>query len=178
MEISLIGYFASALIFISSAQAYTVKDLLKGTPVQVPAAGKKTTVLVFLSAKCPCSASHEETLKKLHAEYNQSGFEFIGVHSNQDESEALTSAHFQSANFPFPIIEDAGAKLADEYKAVKTPHVFLIQDEKIVFQGGVDDSAESANAHKNYLADALRELKSGQPVTVAKVRTLGCAIKR
>ncbi len=178
MEISLLGYLVGSLAFLATAQAHTGKDVVSHADVQFPLAGKKATVLVFLSAKCPCSASHEVTLKKLHQEYGSFGFEFIGIHSNQDENEVLTQAHFQSAKLPFPVIQDEGAKLANDYKALKTPHVFVIQDEKIVFQGGVDDSADSTNAQKNYLSEALRELKAGKPITVTKVRTLGCAIKR
>lgn len=167
-----------SLIYLSPAQAYVGKNLKDQSQVSFPSAGKKGTVVVFLSARCPCSESHEVSLKRLYEQYAPLGFEFVAVHSNQDESEAFTQAHFNAALLPFPVIQDQGAELASQFKAIKTPHVFLLQNNQIIFQGGVDDSAQSAKSHKHYLADALQETFLGKPVTLAQVRTLGCAIKR
>jgi len=48
----------------------------------------------------------------------------------------------------------------------------------VVYEGGVDDSADAAEAEKHFLADALAEIKNNKPVTMAKTRSLGCVIKR
>jgi hypothetical protein len=71
-------------------------DVLSGKDMQIKtSAANKGTVLVFLSAKCPCSASHEEMLNDLAAKYQD--FVFIGIHSNSDEDAAMTKQHFTSA---------------------------------------------------------------------------------
>lgn len=138
----------------------------------------KASVLVFLSAKCPCSHSHEPTLKTLSEEYSKAGIEFVGVHSNQDESAEMSKTHFNSVKLPFKVIEDPGAKIADQYKALKTPHAYIIQNGKVVYDGGVDDSADSSHAKTHYLKNALEEIKNNKPITVARARSLGCVIKR
>ena len=178
MENKLLGYFLSSVLFSASAHAYSGKDVMSGAAVSFPSASAKATVLVFLSAKCPCSNSHEAKLKALYGEFSKQGFEFVAVHSNQDENEVLTLAHFKTAQLPFPVIADDHAALANEFKALKTPHVFLLKDGKVLFQGGVDDSNDASLAQKNYLAQALSEAASGKPITQPLVRTLGCAIKR
>ena len=162
----------------NDAKAYVGQDLLSGREIQFPGTKSKATVVVFLSAKCPCSASHEKSLKALYETYSKEGFQFVGVHSNQDEPEVMGLAHFRESKLPFPVLKDPGAKLADEFKALKTPHVFVLKDQEILFQGGVDDSAEAANAKKNFLADALLSLKLGKKIETTRARALGCAIKR
>jgi thiol-disulfide isomerase/thioredoxin len=160
------------------ALLFTGSDLYQNKNLVFPKKESKATVVVFLSAKCPCSASHEKTLEELSQKYSKEGFEFVAVHSNQNESIESAKEHFKSAGINFPIVEDRGAKIANELKALKTPHAYIIQKEKIVYEGGVDDSADAAEAKIPYLANALEELKMNKPITVAKARALGCQIKR
>ncbi len=160
------------------ALLFTGSDLYQNKKITFPKKEAKATVVVFLSAKCPCSASHEKVIQDLSQKYSPHGFEFIAVHSNQNESMEMARDHFQSAGLTFPILEDRGAKIADELKALKTPHAFILQKDKVVYEGGVDDSADSAEAKTPYLANALAELKENKPITVAKARALGCQIKR
>src|SRR5690242_3859591 len=59
---------------------------LKGTSHSIKLSqAKLATVVVFLSAKCPCSADHEPILDSLAQEFKGAGFQFVGIHSNADE---------------------------------------------------------------------------------------------
>ena len=176
------------------ALMFTASDLYQSKNITFPNPKAKASVLVFLSAKCPCSASHEPILKDLASKYAKDGIEFIAVHANQNEALEVTRSHFVRADvgagssaatvasvpasLGFPMVEDRGAKIANELKALKTPHAYIIQKGKVVYEGGVDDSADAAEAEKHYLADALVEIKNNKPVTMAKTRSLGCVIKR
>jgi hypothetical protein len=134
-------------------------------------------VAVFLSSRCPCSAGHEEALKRLVSEHPEA--RFVGINSNADEPEEWAHEHFAQSAFPFPVVRDNGAVLADLWGALKTPHVFVFGAEgRILFQGGVDDSKQSATARKPYLAAALDAIKAGKTPDPSAVRTLGCVIKR
>lgn len=165
------------LLLLSTAWAdVTGTDLLTGQKTDVPP-GSKGTVIVFLSAKCPCSNSHIDILKNLSKSYPD--FAFVGVNANADESEAMAKTYFKNAALPFPVLRDSGFKLADQFKALKTPHVFLLSpDGKIVYKGGVTNSAHGPKADENYLKDALNDVHNGRPVKVANSRTLGCIISR
>lgn len=139
----------------------------------------KGTVIVFLSAKCPCSASHEQKLRELYAQFSSQGFRFVGIHSNADEPWNLSSRHFSESKLPFPVIEDAGSTLANQMGALKTPHVFVVSPQAaVLFQGGVDDSHIAQVAKKQYLQEALVALSAGQTPPRNAVRALGCVIKR
>ncbi len=138
---------------------------------------QKGLVVVFLSAKCPCSHSHVAELKSLHEKYKS--FEFVGIHSNTDEAEEFTKDYFQKAQLPFTVIQDPNAKLADQLKAYKTPHVFVFNKQgEIAYQGGVSDSNKFDHSEKKFLREALEDLDSGHAVRTASSRSLGCAISR
>ncbi len=162
------------------APEYLGKDLLSGKDTRLTlAAASKGSVVVFLSAKCPCSASHEVALKNLYREFQVQGFTFTGVHSNADEDEALTVTHFKEAGLPFPILQDADQKLANAFGAFKTPHVFVVSPAgAILYQGGVDETHIAALAKKPYLKNALVAVAQGHEPDPKEVRVLGCAIKR
>ena len=139
----------------------------------------KATVVVFLSAKCPCSQSHEPKLRDLAREFGPKGFRFVGIHSNADEPSALSGTHFEAAKLGFPVHEDSNAKWADALGALKTPHAYIIDREgRTLFQGGVDDSSLAAESHKQFLRDALEDVAAGREPRVALARALGCMIKR
>lgn len=153
-------------------------DLLKETMVQLdPKAEPKPAVVVFLSAVCPCSASHEPTLTHLSKEFP--AFRFVGIHSNVDESVAMARQHFVKAALPFPIIQDNHARIASELGAFKTPHAFIFsRSGEILYTGGVDNSHFAERASKHYLKEALVAIASGREPAEKENRTLGCIIKR
>lgn len=170
----------SLILFASPALAaptsFSGKNAASGKETKI-AAGPKGTVLVFLSAKCPCSNSHVGILKDLAARYKD--FAFVGMHSNADEDRATTEAYFGKNDPGFPVLQDDGTKNADEFKALKTPHAFIIgADGSILYKGGVTNSHVGPSADKHYLADALADLAAGRAVKTPEGRALGCAISR
>lgn len=155
-------------------------DLVSGKKEKIEfSKGEKGTVVVFLSAKCPCSKSHEAPLKELQTEYSKAGFQFVAINSNANEGEAESKKHFQAAGLGMSVLRDAKAEIADRFGALKTPHVFVVSaDSKLIYQGGIDDSSDASEAKKHYLKDVLISLKSGQEPKLKEARALGCQIRR
>lgn len=153
------------------------QDLLKQKTIVVSSENKKGLVVVFLSAKCPCSNSHVFEVQKLSQEY--ADFQFVAVHSNMDEDLKISLPYFEKAGLSFPVLEDQNTKLADELKALKTPHafVYLANGEK-VYEGGVSNSKDCERSDRLYLREALQDLEAGREVRTPEGRTLGCVITR
>lgn len=140
---------------------------------------RRFTVIAFLSARCPCSASHEVALARLAGEFSPKGVRFIGVHSNADEPPEMTTRHFEQARLPFSVLQDSGSQLANTLGALKTPHVYLLnQSGEALYQGGVDDSSQHENSKRPFLREALAAVIAGQAPPVKVSRVLGCVIKR
>lgn len=170
--------FAGARAFACSATSFAGKDYGTGDTVTIdPKKNAKGTVVLFISAKCPCSRSHEPGMSALAKDFPE--FAFVGVHSNGDEPEDLSGFYFKEAKLGFPVIRDFNAKIADDFKALKTPHAFVIGPKgECLYNGGVDDSKDAAKATQNYLRLALTDIKAGREPKEKMTRTLGCVIKR
>lgn len=167
-------YFAVALP--SQLQAVNLIDSKK-ININFRDNSKKGTVVIFMSAKCPCSDSHVPVVKKLSANFKN--FEFVIIHSNADETKKDAYNYFKKAALNLNVIEDLHSKIADDFKAFKTPHAFVVNPRgQIVYQGGVTNSSHAASADKHFLEDALKDLNANKSVQLAEGRTLGCVIMR
>ncbi len=142
---------------------------------------EKALVLIFLSARCPCSASHEKKLSEMAKKWGKLGFKFFGIHSNRDETLEETKKHFsQSPLFlALEVLQDHEALLAKKLGALKTPHAFVLSPQgEVLFSGGIDDSADAAEAKNEYLVRALEAISQNKKPADTQVRALGCLIKR
>ncbi len=174
----LIGFILSISV-LAAPQTKSIegRNLLTDAKVRVEASEMGGLVVVFLSAQCPCSNSHNIELRDLAQTYKE--FNFVAVHSNVDESKDLSKPYFEKAALPFPVIEDEKAKLADQLRALKTPHAYIFASSgDMVYQGGVSNSKDCAKADRKFLREALEDLHAGKAVRTPQARTLGCAISR
>lgn len=138
---------------------------------------KKGTVIIFMSAKCPCSDSHLPLIKNMATRYKD--FKFAVVHSNLDETKAESQKYFKKAGLMFDVIQDVKTQIADQFQAYKTPHAFILNPNgEIIYQGGVTNSSHASAADEFFLEKALSEINSGKTVSTPEGRTLGCVILR
>ena len=167
--------FASAAVTIED---FTATDVVSEQEHSFTFPSKeKNTVLVFVSAECPCSASHEALLKDLKKDFKD--FAFVGVHANANESAQTTKEHFKVTQFPFPVIQDKKSFLANKLGALKTPHAFVLNAQgAVIYAGGVTDSHVGPSAKKHYLREVLEDLQAGKNPRHKEGRALGCYIQR
>lgn len=153
------------------------RDLVTGKNIDVVNLSGKPVALVFLSSFCPCSDSHRPELAKLQKDFPNALI--IGVNANADEDLVDAKKYFEKSELPFPVIRDPGSKLANEYKALRTPHAFLFSPQgDLIFQGGVSSTSHFEDSAQKYLREALEDVTAGVPVRTAKARPLGCLIER
>lgn len=154
-------------------------DLKTGLNLNVPTkfTDKKALVLVFMSAKCPCSHSHIDEIAALRNRHKD--FQFYIVHSNVNEDLESTKRYFSSLDIPITVIQDTEAKIADLFSAYKTPHAFIInQKGEIIYKGGVTNSNTAQKADKHYLDQALLDLENKNSIATPETKALGCFISR
>lgn len=149
--------------------------LLSGQPVRSLNLEGASTVIFFLSTSCPCTKKYIPYLQELSKKYTN--FKFIGVHSNSGQT--LDEAKEEFTNLNFPIAHDKDLKIADHFRATKTPHVFVLSAKnKVLFHGGITDSTDPARAKHFYLKNALEDISKGRDVSLSFAKALGCYIVR
>ena len=77
---------------------------------------------------------------------------------------------------------DAIWDIGRAYGAQVTPHMYVIKgDGTLVYMGGIDDKPstkiEDIPGAKNFVDEALAEVKAGKPVSVTTARPYGCTVK-
>lgn len=136
----------------------------------------KANILIFLSCKCPCSDSHIDTIKSLSKKFIN--YKFIGVHSNYNESKEDALQYFTKKDLGFPVIHDKDSRLAKKFGALKTPHVYILNNNgEVIYAGGVTDRSNAKNSKKQYLEMALNDIKNSKTPRTPKTKTLGCYLK-
>lgn len=140
---------------------------------------QKATVVLFLSARCPCSGGYDERNKALADAYQSKGVRFVAINSSADETDAEIAAHAKAHGFPFPVLRDTDHKIADMLNAQVTPEAFVMDAQGILrYHGRIDDSRDEKAILSHDLRNALDFLLSGQPPKVRSTTPFGCSISR
>ena len=142
-------------------------------------AGKNGSVLIFIAVQCPVSNAYNERMEKLAQDYKAKGINVIGINSNVAESAEAVKEHAAEKNLTFPILKDAGNKVADRLGATVTPQAYFIDaSNKLMYLGRIDNSKNAEGVTSSELRDALDAALAGKPITKATANAFGCTIKR
>ncbi|HAF15627.1 MAG TPA: hypothetical protein DCK93_12135 [Blastocatellia bacterium] len=141
--------------------------------------GKNGTVLIFIAVQCPVSNAYNERMEKLAQDYKARGITVIGINANSTESASDVKNHAAEKHLTFPILKDAGNKIADALGATRTPEAyFLDANNKLLYHGRIDNSKDMSQVRSSELRDALDTTLSGKPVAKTTANAFGCSIKR
>ncbi|MGI8654074.1 MAG: redoxin domain-containing protein [Pyrinomonadaceae bacterium] len=141
--------------------------------------GANGTVLIFVSTQCPVSNAYNERMEKLAADYKARGINVVGINSNIAETPDDIKRHAAEKNLTFPILKDAGNKVADMLGANVTPETFFLDaGNKLVYHGRIDNSRNAGSITASDLREALNAKLAGKPVARTEAKAFGCSIKR
>jgi len=140
----------------------------------------KAVVVMFIATKCPYSNAYNDRMRDLAAAYGKQGILFAGINSNKTEPAEEVIAHAKQHGFAFPIMKDAGNKVADLYDARHTPEIFVVDPEgKLRYHGRIDENYENpSKVASPDLKNALDAMLAGRQIAKAETKAFGCSIKR
>ncbi|MBL6831180.1 MAG: redoxin domain-containing protein [Pirellulales bacterium] len=139
-------------------------------------------VICFLGTECPLAKLYGPRLDRLATEMADAGVAFIGINSNPQDSLADIATYVEQHHVRFPVLKDVNQAVAVALGATRTPEVVVIDDTGAVcYRGRIDDQYDPGVARPeptaHYLADALVELTTGKPVTLAITEPTGCLMQ-
>jgi len=148
------------------------------------AKGKNGLLVIFSCNACPWVIAWEDRYVELADMYKDKGVGIVAINSNETQFENVDSmeemqAHAKEQGYNFYYTMDNGSKLASEFGATRTPHIYLFdKKDKLVYRGAIDDNARKPDKVENtYLADAIDNMLAGSAIDPAATKALGCAIK-
>ncbi|HEX3109923.1 MAG TPA: thioredoxin family protein [Thermoanaerobaculia bacterium] len=167
----------------AKAPAFELVNAVDGRPVAFAPGDGRLSVIVFTCNQCPYAKAFEPRLIALGNEYAKKGVVFYAIDSNDDaaypvETMGEMKSRAMSQHYPYPYLKDGESKVAREYGARVTPHIFVVDGKGVVrYRGYVDDSTRAAERQHTGLTDALNELIAGKDVKVSATKAFGCTIK-
>lgn len=144
----------------------------------------KGFVVVFTCNHCPFAKKYEDRINDLAKKYKSKGYILLAINPNDpsvqpDDSYELMQKRAKEKGFAFPYLFDEGQKIFPQYGATKTPHVFLLDKNRVVkYIGAIDDNVDSAaEVKEKYLENAIAALESGKTPSPEVTKAIGCSIK-
>lgn len=141
----------------------------------------KVEILVLISPDCPMSRNYTLTLNQLQEQYaDQVRITGLIVGSTYSDDTVLQFA--RSYKIGYPLLTDKKREVALKLKGEVTPEVYVFsQDGQCVYRGAIDNWLTKLGKKKQkpdqfYLADAVRQVINGEPVTTAYVKAQGCVL--
>jgi peroxiredoxin len=146
-------------------------------------AGSKAVVLNFTCNHCPYAQAYEDRFMELVRLFTPRGVAFAAINPNSalshpDDSFPKMKERAALRGFNFPYLRDETQHTARAYGAVCTPHLFIVVNGHIAYEGRIDDSwkdPQAARAHD--LRDALEAVLAGHPIPNPTTNPMGCSIK-
>ncbi len=144
----------------------------------------KGFIIVFTCNHCPFAKKYEVRINDLAKNYKSKGYILLAINPNDPVLEPtdnyeMMQQRAKEKGFVFPYMLDEGQKIYPQYGATKTPHVFLLDKNRVVkYIGAIDDNVDSAADVKDkYLENAIAALESGKTPSPEVTKAIGCSIK-
>lgn len=172
LAFSLDGRVADFRLPDTKGASHSLADALKDSRV---------VAIAFLGTECPLSQKYEPRLAELAREWAPKGVGFFGINANAQDTLEEIARDAKLHDLPFPVLKDAGAKIAEALSATRTPEVFVIdRDRMIRYQGRIDDrfaiDAARPQASESPFSNAIAAVLAGEPVPIARTPVSGCLI--
>ena len=145
----------------------------------------KGYIVVFTCNECPFAKMYEDRLIELHNKYAPQGYPVVAINpnvspGNEMESLEAMQKRAEEKDFPYMYLADEGQEIFPQYGALRTPHVFLLDNErKVQYIGTIDDNARSAESvNTKYVEDAIKALEDGAKPEPNFTKAIGCPVKK
>lgn len=158
----------------TDGKTYSLKDF----------SDSKYLVIFFTCNHCPYVINSDEVTRKTVQKFQSQDVTFVGINSNSKNTYPEDSfdnmiVRMKEHNFPWLYLYDETQEVALKYGALRTPHFYVFdENRKLVYTGrGVDSPRDASKIKVNDLENAIRELISGNKISVQVTNPIGCNVK-
>ena len=157
-----------------STLGYCQTNIATGQPVNLQDyKGAKAVVVIFTSNVCAYDGYYTDRIKSLIEAYSSSvQFVLVNSYLEPEETEDKMKAKYDLWAFNVPYVADKDQVWMKRFGARKTPEVFVVKSEAVIYSGAIDDNPQLPGGVKeNYLKKVL------DGTTIANTRAVGCSIR-
>jgi peroxiredoxin len=138
----------------------------------------KIVIVNFWSCECPQSERTDRAIMAMFVQWRDD-VKMLSVASNKNETVEALKAAAETRHLPVLLL-DKNCRVADQFEAQTTPHVFVIDREGILrYRGAVDNiTFRQRLPTRFFLDEAVESLLAGRLPTLTESPAYGCAIVR
>lgn len=142
---------------------------------------KKAFVIVAASVSCPLNNRYWPKLKKLAAELEPKGVQFLALNVEPGDTIKAIAEQALQYDVPFPFVQDIDGASVAALGLSSTAQVAVLDAKKrLRYRGRIDNQyrfgGSKPKADRQELREALTALLAGQAIAVAETPVDGCAI--
>jgi AhpC/TSA family len=150
----------------------------------------KFVVLEWHNNGCPYTRKHYESgnMQRIQRAWTGKGVVWFTIISSAPGQQGYVTAQQENDYLrqmkasPSAALLDPQGTVGRLYSAKTTPHMFIINPERVlVYDGAIDDKATTDQADiptaKNYVSQALEEAMANKQVSIPTSRPYGCSVK-
>lgn len=144
----------------------------------------KILVVVFSCNHCPYVIGSEDRMNRFYADYSPRGVAMVAINSNETKDHPTDSFEHmvqraREKGFKFPYLRDETQEVARAYGALRTPHFYVFDEQRVLrYTGRMDDNPRNPGMEKTHeLRDAVDALLAGRKPPVEVTNPIGCNIK-
>lgn len=150
--------------------------------------GEGGIIVVFTCNHCPYSKLYEDRIMELDNEFRPEGYPVVAINPNDPEKYPEDSYENMveragEKGYTFPYLLDETQEVAKAYKASRTPHVYLLQNDgegnfTVAYVGAIDDTPKKVSDNtEHYVKEAIKAIIDEQPIATTYTKAIGCGIK-
>lgn len=127
--------------------------------------GRRATVLMSWSVKCPCVSKVEQRLRGVYAQMGgkESGVAWIAYNGEPREDFRVTREQMARQHAFYQMLMDPQQQLAARLGADQATQVAILDAQgRLVYRGAIDDDYEQGDAV--FVREALEDLLAGRPL--------------
>jgi peroxiredoxin len=138
----------------------------------------KIVIVNFWSCECPQSERTDKSIMAMFVQWRDDVV-MLSIASNKNETVEAVKAVAEARHLPVVLL-DENCRVADQFEAQTTPHIFVIDREGILrYRGAVDDVTFRHRVPTRFFLDeAVESLLAGRLPTLTESPAYGCAIVR
>ena len=145
--------------------------------------GGLATVVVFTCNHCPYALAWQDRIDQAAHDYAERGVRFMAINSNDADRYPRDSYHAMkervaAEDWAMPYLRDETQRVAHDYEAKTTPHLFVIDaDRRIRYRGAPDGDYQDPSHNAAWLREALDAVLAGDDPARPDTPPMGCSIK-
>ncbi|MDP9189882.1 MAG: thioredoxin family protein [Actinomycetota bacterium] len=142
------------------------------------------TVVYWTCNHCPYALAWHERMLDVARDYAGRGVRVVAINSNDaqrypdDSFEAMAERVESEGGWPHPYLHDESQRVAEDWGAEKTPHVFVLDPAlRLRYRGAPDADYDDPSQGAAWLREALDAVLAGVEPERAETQAVGCGVK-